>query len=155
MIVKESRIFWILSGSGTIVQVKILLKILVTAATLWITTLIFEDIVIDTDNPAVYVGTLLFVALVFGLVNAIVKPIVKFMLKASCLYYLSLGLLGLVLNAALFLLTIFVADQFGLPFTIEGAGFGRFWTALLASIVITVVGWVLNLVIPDKKDKKD
>ncbi|ADD40262.1 phage holin family protein [Stackebrandtia nassauensis] len=134
---------------------KILLKILVTAATLWITTLIFDDIVIDTDSPLTYVGTLLFVALVFGLVNAIVKPIAKFMLKASCLYYLSLGILGLVLNALLFLLVIFVADQFGLPFTIEGEGFHRFWIALLASIVITVVSWVLNLVIPDKNDKKN
>lgn len=134
---------------------KILLKILITAATLWITVLIFDDIVIDTDNPAAYVGTLLFVALVFGLVNAIVKPIVKFMLKASCLYYLSLGLLGLVLNALLFLLVIFVADEFGMPFTIDGEGFHRFWIALLASIVITVVSWVLNLVIPDKKDKQD
>lgn len=133
---------------------KILLKILVTAATLWITTLIFDDISIDSDDTMTKIGTLLFVALVFGLVNAIIKPIVKFMLKASCLYYLSLGLLGLVLNALLFLLTIFVADQFGMPFVIEGEGFGRFWTALLASIVITVVGWVLNLVIPDKSDKK-
>lgn len=153
--IKESRIFWISPWSGTIVQVKILLKILITAATLWITTLIFDDIVIDTDNPAAYAGTLLFVALVFGLVNAVVKPIVKFVLKASCLYYLSLGLLGLVLNALLFLLVIFVADQFGLPFNIDGEGFHRFWIALLASIVITVVSWVLNLVIPDKKDKND
>lgn len=136
------------------VRVKFLLKILITAATLWITVLIFDDIVIDTDNPLTYAGTLLFVALVFGLVNAIIKPIVKTILKVSCLYYLSLGLLGLVLNALLFLLSIFVADQFGLPFNIEGEGFHRFWIALLASIVITVVSWVLNLVIPDKKDKK-
>ena len=130
-----------------------LLKIAVTAVTLWITTLVFDDINIDADGTLPYLGTLLFVALVFGIVNAVIKPIVKFMLKASCLYYLSLGLLGLVLNAVLFLLVIFVAGEAGVPFTIDGDGPHRFWIALLASIVITVVGWVLNLIVPDKDDK--
>ena len=54
-------------------------------------------------------------ALIFGLVNAVLKPMIK---VVGCLFYmLTLGLIGLVVNALLFLLVGWIADGLGLPFT--------------------------------------
>ncbi|HZE40611.1 MAG TPA: phage holin family protein [Stackebrandtia sp.] len=131
-----------------------ILKIAVTAVALWVTTLLFHDIQVNADTTAGKIGTIVLIALIFGLVNAIIKPIVKGILKVGCVYYLSLGLLGLVLNAVLFLLVLFVADKLNIPFAIKGDGLHQFWIAFLAAIVITVVSWVLHLVIPDKYDEK-
>lgn len=139
-------------SSGTIAGVKTLLKIGVTAASLWVTTLVFDGIRVDSEGMG-KVGTLLLVALIFGVVNALIKPILQFMAKASCLFYLTLGLISLVINAALFLLTAFIADQFDVPFVIDGTGLDRFVTALLGALVVAVVSFVLNAVIPDKKQR--
>ncbi|WP_415647347.1 phage holin family protein [Stackebrandtia soli] len=125
-----------------------LLKIVVTAISLWVTTLIFApNIDVQADGVGGEIGTLLIVALIFGLVNAIIKPIIKVI--GCALYAASLGLFGLIVNAALFLLVDVIGDQFSVPFHIE-----NFWYALLGAIVVAVVGWVLNLVVPDPSDKK-
>ncbi|MFW6773032.1 phage holin family protein [Nocardioides sp. CPCC 205120] len=82
---------------------------------------------------------LLGVALIFSVVTAFVTPLVK--LLSFPLILLTLGLFLFVVNAAMFLLTGWVADRFDIPFTVDG-----FWTALGASIVITVVTWVVEAV---------
>ncbi|MGH8793861.1 MAG: phage holin family protein, partial [Stackebrandtia sp.] len=107
---------------------KILLRIGVAAVALWVATVIFDDIAVNATGADKLV-TLIVVALIFGLVNALIKPLLQFMAKASCLFYLTLGLISLVINAALLLLTAFVAGEFDVPFDIEGSGFDRFVTA--------------------------
>ncbi len=84
----------------------------------------------------------LLVALVFGLINAILKPIL--MLLSFPLLFLSLGLFLIVINAALLLLTARLVDGF------EVAGF---MPALIGSLVISVVGMVLNAVLQDDEKK--
>ncbi|MEV5922602.1 phage holin family protein, partial [Streptomyces pseudogriseolus] len=82
------------------------------------------------------------VALIFGVVNFLVKPVVK--LLSLPLLILTLGLFTLVVNALMLLLTSWLADQLDLSFHVEG-----FWTAVLGGLIISVVSWALNVVLPD------
>ncbi|SDY22940.1 putative membrane protein [Micromonospora pattaloongensis] len=122
-----------------------LIRILSTAVALWITTLVVPGIEVTGGSPARNALTLVIVAVIFGLVNAVLKPIIK---SVGCLFYvLTLGLFALVVNALLFLLTDWIASLFDLPFRISG-----FWAAFWGAIVVAIVGWVISLVVPDPGD---
>jgi len=82
---------------------------------------------------------LLGVALIFSVVTAFVRPIVN--LLSLPLILLTLGLFLFVVNALMFLLTGWAADQLGIGFEVNG-----FWTALGASVVITLVTWTVEAV---------
>jgi putative membrane protein len=121
-------------------------KIVVTALALWATT-ILPGISLDGSSFWVNVGTLVAVAIIFGVVNAIIKPIIK---TLGCAFYvLTLGLIALVVNALLFLLTGWLAGLLHLPFTVDG-----FWSALFGAIIVAVVSFVLHLIIPDSIDEE-
>ncbi|MEU7074821.1 phage holin family protein [Streptomyces narbonensis] len=100
------------------------------------------DITLTGESTGNQALTLILVALVFGLVNFLVKPIVK--LLTLPLFILTLGLITLVVNALMLLLTSWLADLFDLSFHVEG-----FWTAVLGGLIISVVSWALNVVLPD------
>ncbi|MBB5076760.1 phage holin family protein [Nonomuraea endophytica] len=119
-----------------------ILRILAAAVALWVATQLLPGITVNTDTTAKYWGTLVVVALIFGLINAIVKPIVKML--GCAVIVLTLGLFLLVINAAMLLLTSWIAGQLDVPFHVDG-----FVTALIGSIIISVVTWLLSLVIPD------
>ncbi|WP_030802038.1 phage holin family protein, partial [Streptomyces sp. NRRL F-3273] len=72
-----------------------------------------------------------------------VKPVVK--LLTLPLFILTLGLITLVVNALMLMLTSWLADVVGLNFHVEG-----FWTAVLGGLIISVVSWALNVVLPDE-----
>ncbi|WP_199440473.1 phage holin family protein [Umezawaea beigongshangensis] len=115
-----------------------LLQIVITAVALWGSTLIPGIDLGEASTPA-KAFTLLGVALVFGLVNAVVKPVVKFL---GCLaYILTLGLFGLVVNALLFWFTSYLAGLLDLPFEVSG-----FWPAFWGAIVVALAGWGIGLV---------
>ncbi|WP_326550545.1 phage holin family protein [Micromonospora sp. NBC_01813] len=123
------------------------IRLAVTAVALWITTLIVPGIDVAGDTATTNVLTIVVVALIFGLVNAVLKPVIKVI---GCLFYvLTLGLFALVVNALLFLLTDWLAQQLDLPFSVDG-----FWPAFWGAIVVAIVGWLISLVIPDKYDKR-
>lgn len=82
---------------------------------------------------------LLGVALIFSVVTAFVRPIVN--LLSLPLILLTLGLFLFVVNALMFLLTGWAADQLGIGFEVNG-----FWTALGASVIITLVTWTVEAV---------
>ena len=87
------------------------------------------------------------VALIFGVVNAILKPLIKIV---GCLFYIiTLGLIGLVVNALLFMLVGWLSSKLGLPFVVSG-----FWAAFWGAIVVAVVGALLHFVIPDTADRR-
>lgn len=120
----------------------------ITAVALWITTLVVPDIDVTGSSSGRNALTLIVVALIFGLVNAVLKPIIH---VVGCVFYiLTLGLFALVVNALLFLLTDWIADKVDLPFHIDG-----FWPAFWGAIVMAVVGWLISLVIPDRWEGKD
>jgi putative membrane protein len=125
----------------------LLVRVIVIAVSLWVATLIVPGIDIDTSSPSRGIGTLLVVAVIFGIINAILKPIIK---VVGCAFYvLTLGLIGLVVNALLFLLVGSIAGSLNLPFTVDGFG-----AAFLGAIVVSVVAFVLHFVIPDRIDER-
>ncbi len=122
-------------------------RVAVIAVSLWVATLIVPGIDDTAGATSTRVVTLIGVALIFGLVNATLKPLIRFV--GGCLYVLTLGLIGLVVNALLFLLVGYLADSLGLPFTVGGFG-----AAFVGAIVVAVVGAVLHVVIPDRIDNR-
>lgn len=124
----------------------IVIRLVITAVSLWISTLIIRGIDLTTDSVPGKVGTLLAVAIIFGIVNAVLRPIIK---TIGCgLYVLTLGLIALVVNALLLLLTSWISGQFNLPFHVDG-----FWpSAVLGALLIGLVSWLLNMLVPDGSD---
>jgi putative membrane protein len=106
---------------------------------------LLDKITLTGTSTGKKVGTLLVVALVFGLVNFLVKPVVKVL--TFPLFILTLGLITLVVNALMLLLTSWLADKLNLSFHVEG-----FWTAVVGGLIISVVSWALNVVLPDGED---
>jgi putative membrane protein len=112
---------------------QIVWRLLINAAALWAATRLVSGISFDGDWRL-----LLAVALVFGVLNAAVRPIL--MLLTLPLFILTLGLFTFVLNAVMLWLTGSISDTLGLGFHV--AGFGA---AFLGALVVTVVSFVLSL----------
>ena len=125
----------------------LVVRVVVVAIALWVATLLVPGIAVGAGPGYSETVTLLLVAAIFGIVNAVIKPLIK---VVGCpLYVLTLGLVGLVVNALLFLLVGAIAANVGLPFTVAGFG-AAFWGA----IVVGLVGFVLHLLIPDRLDQR-
>lgn len=123
------------------------LKVLVNAVALWVCTLVVPGIALGGASTGTRIGTLVVVALIFGIVNAVLKPVVK---TLGCIFYvLTLGLIGLVVNALLFLLVGWISGKLGLPFEVAG-----FWSAFWGAILMAIVAWILHLIIPDRYDRQ-
>ncbi|MFF4832352.1 phage holin family protein [Streptomyces sp. NPDC001315] len=120
-------------------------KTIANAGALAVAVWLLDKITLTGDSTGKKVGTLILVALVFGLVNFLVKPVVKVL--TFPLFILTLGLITLVVNALMLLLTSWVCDKLDLSFHVEG-----FWTAVVGGLIISVVSWALNVVLPDGKD---
>ncbi|GAA1443222.1 MULTISPECIES: phage holin family protein [Nocardiopsis] len=123
----------------------LIIRVIVNALALWAAVFLIDGIDVTAQTTAGQIGVYLAVGAIFGVVNAIIKPIVK---AVGCLFYaLTLGLIGLVVNALLLMLTNWIASLFTLPFHIEG-----FWPAFWGAIVVTVVSWLLSMFLPDGQD---
>jgi putative membrane protein len=125
---------------------RFLLRVAVSAAALAVATAALPGIQLTAGSTISKVLTLIAVALIFGVINAFLKPVIK---TIGCLFYiLTLGLVALVVNALLLWLVSVVAGWLSLPFHITG-----FVPAFLGAIIISVVTWLLSMLIPDgKKD---
>lgn len=88
--------------------------------------------------------TLLAVAAIFGVVNAVVKPVAKAV--GFCLIVLTLGLMLFVINALMLLLTSWIAGQLGVPFHVDG-----FATAIVGGIILAIVSALLGGLIPHER----
>jgi putative membrane protein len=125
--------------------VKILIRVVITAVALWVATLVVHGIDVTAATTPRKVGTLVAVAVVFGLINGFLKPIVK---TLGCLFYvLTLGLFALVVNGLLLWLASWGAGKLNLPFHVSG-----FWAAFWGAIVVGLVSWLLNLFVHDDED---
>ncbi len=113
-----------------------LIRLLVNAAALWVATRVVTGVT--------YSGSLLplvGVALVFGVVNAIIRPILKFL--TFPFYIFTFGLFALVLNGLMLWLTSSLSGALGLGFHVRGFG-PAFWGALVVSLVSTVLGILIR-----------
>jgi putative membrane protein len=124
----------------------ILIRLVITAVSLWIATLVIDGIRLTTDSVGGQVGALLAVAVIFGIVNAVLRPIIK---TIGCgLYVLTLGLISVVVNGLLFLLVSWIAGKLDVPFHVDD-----FWpSAILGALLVGAVSWVLNMLVPDGGD---
>jgi putative membrane protein len=120
-----------------------LIRIVATAIALWVATLV-PGIDLTSDSTVTNALTLIAVAVIFGVINAVLKPIIKVI--GCFLYVLTLGLIALVVNALLFLLTGWIAEQLDLSFEVDG-----FWPAFWGAIIVAVVSWAITVAIPDRK----
>lgn len=119
-----------------------LLRTIVTAAAFWVAALLLPGMEVTTDSgdpgTGEFIVALLIVSVVFGLVNAVVRPIVSFLsMPVTCL---TLGLFTLIINAAMLTLTAWLTSF--LPFHVVIDSF--FWTTILAAIIISIVSTIMN-----------
>ncbi|GHC36395.1 phage holin family protein [Streptomyces cinnamoneus] len=121
-------------------------KTIANAAALAVAIWLLKGITLSGENTARKVVTLFLVALVFGAVNFIVKPVVK--LLSFPLFILTLGLITLVINALMLLLTSWLAGRLELAFHVDG-----FWSALVGGLIVSVVAWAMHVILPDENDE--
>jgi putative membrane protein len=127
---------------------KILIRFLVIAAALGVAAWLVPGIVLTGHDKVAKVETLLIVALVFGVINILLKPIIK---TVGCAFYvLTLGLFALVVNGLLLWLTSYIAyDKLHEPFHVTG-----FVAAVEGALVVAVISFIAHLVIPDDGDRR-
>ncbi|GAA1479945.1 phage holin family protein [Gordonia sinesedis] len=122
-----------------------LIRTALTAVALWVASLIVPGVdFVGGSNTAEKIGIVVVVAVIFGLVNAFVKPLVQFL--AIPLYILTLGLVHIVINALMLELTSWITrntTHWGLQVD------SFFWSAILGAIVVSVVGWLLALLMKE------
>lgn len=123
------------------------IKVLTSAAAVAVAAWIFEGIAVIGSSTADRIITLLFVAAIFAVVNAVIKPIA--MIVSLPAIVLTLGLFIFVVNAFLLLLTGWIADQANIGFRVKG-----FWTAVFGAIVISIVTWIVSSLFPEDKSKR-
>lgn len=123
------------------------LRVVSNACALAVAAWLFTGIVVDGTTRTDRFLTLLVVALIFGVVNEIVRPVVAFL--SLPLYLLTLGLFYFVVNALMLWLTSALSDALDIGFRVDG-----FWTAVFGAIVITAVGWVIGLAFPSAKSRR-
>lgn len=125
--------------------VRFLIRLLVNGVAIWVTTLLLDGINLQaTGKTAQQVLAFGVVALIFTLVNMLIRPIVR--LLSLPLYILTLGLFFLVVNALMLMLTGWLSTQIGYGLTVDG-----FWWAVAGGLIISIVSWLLNLVLPDPR----
>jgi putative membrane protein len=125
---------------------RFLIKIAVNAVALWVAAWIVEGISFGGGKFGSKFATVVLVALIFGLVNTFIKPVVKFFSLPFIL--LTLGLFTFIVNAFMLQLTEWLAKPLGLSFTIDHF----WWDAIWGAVIITIVSMILNWVVPDGDD---
>lgn len=118
-----------------------LIRTLISAVALWAAV----RLVTGVDYSGTWLG-LLGVALVFGILNAIVRPVLIFF--SIPLLLITLGLFTFVINGVLLLLTAWMSGAFGMAFYVRGI-----WSAILGALVVTIVSMVLSKFVGAEKEK--
>ena len=114
-------------------MVKLLIRLVVNAFALWLTALIVDGITLSNN-----IFEILVVAIIFGLINALIKPIIR--LISAPLIVVTLGLFTLLINAFLLLLTSWLTDAL----EVDGI-----WPAFLGALIISLISWLLSLFLDD------
>lgn len=121
---------------------RFILRWLINAVALYAAVALVDGIVAQSTNWLSFI----WLALIFGLLNALLRPLLK--LLTCPLIFLTLGLFTLVINTFLFWLAGVVGTNFGVGFTVAG-----FWPAFLGGLIVSVVSVALTLIFKDDKKK--
>jgi putative membrane protein len=135
-----------------------LLRVIVNALALWVATWLLPGMevipggaIADTGDPTLnLVIAYLVIGLVFGAVNAVVKPVISFLsIPITCL---TLGLFTIIINAGMLMLTVWLTSYMPMQVTVDSF----WWTAVFAAIIISVVSMlangVLGMLTPGSRD---
>ena len=117
---------------------KLILRVVINAIAIWVATLLLSGFSFSGS-----VVNLLAVAIIFGLVNALIRPIVK--LLTLPISVVTLGLFSLVINALMLILTTLLSDSLSLG----GGLFQNLLTAFVGAILISIVSTILSWFLPD------
>ena len=127
-------------------MIGLLIRVIINAAALWVATLLLPGREVSSASAAAAtvnadVGQILAfltIGLVFGAVNAVVKPIISLLsLPLTCL---TLGLFTIIINAIMLMLTVWLTSFLPVSLTIDSF----FWTAVLAAIIVSLVSMLAN-----------
>jgi len=123
---------------------RLLLRLLINALALWLTTLILaphvEVVPFAPGGTLEFVITLLLTALIFGLVNGIIGGIIR--VVAFPIYVITLGLISLIVNGLLLLLVAWISGLLGFGLVVEG-----FWWGVLGALVLGVISWLIGILL--------
>ncbi len=122
---------------------RFLVRLLVNAVALWLTTLIVAGVTVVAFPPQdtlAVVLTYLLVALIFGIVNGVIGTFIR--IVAFPLYILTLGLLALLVNGLLLLLVSWISSLLGFGLVIDG-----FWRGVLGALVLALLSWLIGILI--------
>ncbi len=122
---------------------RFLVRLLINSLALWLTTLIVAGVSVvsySPDDTLATVLTYLLVALIFGVVNAVVGNFIR--IVAFPIYLLTLGLIALVVNALLLLLVAWISSLIGFGLVVDG-----FWWGVLGAIVLGLLSWLIGVLL--------
>lgn len=122
---------------------KLILRWAINAVALWVAVNYVPGIEPAQSGWLPIIG----LALVFGLINALLRPII--VLLTCPLIILTLGLGTLLINTLLFWLAGVVGNEFGIGFTVEG-----FWPAFFGALVVSIISAVLTLLLKDDGESR-
>lgn len=124
-----------------------LITLLANAVALAVATWLLAGITLTAQDTQERVGVMLAVALIFGIVNTVVKPV--FQLVSALIILITFGIFLVVINALLLMLTSWIAAQLDLGWQVTG-----FWTAVGGSVIVSVVSWVLNTFLGERDTRR-
>jgi putative membrane protein len=120
-------------------MVKFILRVVANSFSFWVAALVLDGVNLEGNFIQI-----LLLGVVFGLVNALIKPFLK--LISTPLIVLTLGLFTLIINTLLLLFTEWLMSLLSDPPVLQIDGF---LNALLASVIISLISWLLSLLIGD------
>lgn len=129
---------------------RLIVKLLINSLALWLTTIIVAGVSIVPFAPGgtlELVLTLVLVAAIFGIVNAVVGNFIR--IVAFPIYILTLGLISLIVNGLLLLLAAWLSSLFGFGLVVES-----FWWGVLGALVLGLISWVIGILLRPIMGKK-
>lgn len=123
---------------------RFLSRLVINAVALMVAAWLLTGITVSGGSTSWDALTLIIVAAIFGVVNAVVRPVVRFVSMPFVI--LTLGLLLLVINGLMLLLTSWISGKIGVSFHVDG-----FWTAVFGAIILSVVSSALNALVPTRR----
>lgn len=121
-----------------------ILRLVIAAVAVWVAAFFVPGISFaQTDSATTQIITILIVGAIFGVLNAVIRPILFFL--SLPLLLLTLGLFTFILNAFMLVMTSWVSGQLGLGFDVDGI----FWAGIFGSLIISIVSTILSLLLVD------
>ena len=121
---------------------RFIVRVIINALALWLTTVLVAGVTVRPYAPGSVptILTYLLIALIFGVVNAVIGTVLRIL--TFPLYILTLGLISLIVNAILLLIVAWISGLMGFGLFIDG-----FWTGVLGALVLGIIAWLMGLVL--------